>query len=38
VKNVSTAQFQVEDSRSVAEFTEMLAKKGFDPVTKDWER
>jgi 2-iminoacetate synthase len=36
-KNVSTAQFQVEDSRSVAEFSEMLIKRGFDPVTKDWD-
>jgi len=37
-KGTSTAQFQVEDSRSVAEFAAMLAQKGFDPVVKDWER
>ncbi len=36
-KNVSTAQFQVEDGRSVAEFAAMLERKGFTPVMKDWD-
>jgi 2-iminoacetate synthase len=37
-KNLSTAQFEVEDARSVADFAAMLTKKGLDPVVKDWER
>ncbi|MDR2869234.1 MAG: 2-iminoacetate synthase ThiH [Deferribacteraceae bacterium] len=36
-KNVSTAQFQVEDSRSVAAFSDMLMSKGYEPVMKDWD-
>jgi 2-iminoacetate synthase len=36
-KDISTAQFQVEDSRSVADFSQMLLSKGYEPVTKDWD-
>ncbi|WP_022851094.1 2-iminoacetate synthase ThiH [Limisalsivibrio acetivorans] len=31
-------QFEVEDSRTVAEFCDMLRSKGYDPVLKDWDR
>jgi len=31
-------QFEVEDNRSVAEFVKSLKDKGFDPVSKDWDR
>lgn len=37
-KNISAAQFQVEDDRSVTEFASMLKRKGFAPVMKDWDR
>lgn len=30
-------QFLISDSRSPAEIAEMMRKKGFDPVWKDWE-
>lgn len=36
-RDVSTAQFQVEDGRSVDEFKRMLISKGYDPVMKDWD-
>lgn len=36
-KNLSTPQFQVEDARSVEEFTRMLLSKGYDPIMKDWD-
>ncbi|MDR2884762.1 MAG: 2-iminoacetate synthase ThiH [Deferribacteraceae bacterium] len=36
-RDISTAQFQVEDSRSVEEFAAMLTQKGFEPVVKDWD-
>ncbi|MEI1278993.1 2-iminoacetate synthase ThiH [Leptospira venezuelensis] len=31
-------QFEIEDSRKIEEFTEMLRKKGLDPVFKDFDR
>jgi 2-iminoacetate synthase len=31
-------QFKIEDDRSVAEFCEMLRRKGYDPVLKDWDK
>jgi 2-iminoacetate synthase len=33
----SGEQFEVEDKRSVSEFTKMLREKGYDPVMKDWD-
>ena len=33
-----SAQFDLLDSRSVTEVTEMLKKKGYQPVLKDWMR
>ncbi|TGK00883.1 2-iminoacetate synthase ThiH [Leptospira semungkisensis] len=31
-------QFEIEDSRKIPEFVEMLKKKGLDPVFKDFDR
>lgn len=33
----SGEQFEIEDKRTVAEFTDMLKSKGYDPVMKDWD-
>lgn len=33
----SSEQFEVHDSRSPAEVAAMLARKGFEPVWKDWD-
>ena len=30
------AQFEISDSRSVDEIKEMLNKKGYQPILKDW--
>lgn len=30
-------QFQVEDTRTVAEFCDMVKSNGYDPVLKDWD-
>lgn len=32
-----TEQFAIDDDRTPAEFAEMLRKKGYDPVWKDWD-
>jgi len=31
-------QFEIEDSRSVDDFCNMLRSKGYDPILKDWDR
>ena len=36
--NYCDGQFQVHDSRSLAEIKAMLEDKGFDPVVTDWRR
>ncbi|MBN2652382.1 MAG: 2-iminoacetate synthase ThiH [Spirochaetales bacterium] len=36
-KDKSTAQFEISDSRSVAEVMEMMKSRGFQPVHKDWD-
>jgi 2-iminoacetate synthase len=33
--NLSTPQFQLEDRRTVSDFSEMLVNRGFTPVYKD---
>lgn len=33
----NTVQFEVTDSRSVAQVTQMIKEKGYQPVFKDWE-
>ncbi len=35
--NEELPQFSISDSRSPSEIAEMMRKKGFDPVWKDWE-
>ncbi len=32
-----TEQFAIDDDRTPAEFAEMLRRKGYDPVWKDWD-
>lgn len=34
----SLEQFEIDDSRSVQEFREVIRRKGYDPVMKDWDR
>lgn len=34
----SLEQFEISDERSVAEITEMITQKGYEPVWKDWDR
>ncbi len=34
----SLEQFEIDDSRTVAEVKEMIEKKGYKPVWKDWEQ
>jgi len=36
-KERQTEQFAIDDSRSPAEFAEMLRQRGYDPVWKDWD-
>ncbi|MBI3541579.1 MAG: 2-iminoacetate synthase ThiH [Deltaproteobacteria bacterium] len=33
----SLKQFEIEDNRSVAEITQTIARKGYEPVWKNWE-
>lgn len=33
----ATVQFEVTDKRSVAEITQMIREKGYQPIFKDWE-
>ena len=33
----ATVQFEVTDTRSVAEVTRMIKESGYQPVFKDWE-
>ncbi len=37
LQKVTEPQFEVSDSRSVAEVAEMIASQGYEPVYKDWE-
>jgi 2-iminoacetate synthase len=30
-------QFEIDDTRSPAEVAEMISKRGFEPVWKDWD-
>jgi len=34
----ATVQFEVTDTRSVAEVTQMIRESGYQPVFKDWEK
>ena len=34
----SLEQFEISDERSVAEIAEVIRKKGYEPVWKDWDR
>ena len=36
--NDATVQFEVTDTRSVKEITQMIRQNGYQPVFKDWER
>jgi len=36
--DVADNQFNIEDTRSPEEITDLIKKKGFDPVWKDWDR
>jgi len=33
----ATGQFEIDDTRSVADIAQFLKKQGFDPVWKDWD-
>lgn len=35
-KNISTAQFDISDERTVKEVEQMLIQKGYQPVYRDW--
>ncbi len=35
--NDATVQFEVTDTRSVEEITQMIRQNGYQPVFKDWE-
>jgi 2-iminoacetate synthase len=37
-KSSGIPQFEISDERSVGEIVEMLARNGYQPVLKDWER
>ena len=38
IEEESLEQFEIDDSRSVAEVKNMIEKKGYKPVWKDWEQ
>lgn len=38
VEPESLEQFEIDDSRSVAEVKQMIERKGYKPVWKDWEK
>lgn len=38
IEEESLEQFEIDDSRSVAEVKSMIEKKGYKPVWKDWEQ
>jgi 2-iminoacetate synthase len=38
VEAESLEQFEIDDSRSVAEIKKMIETKGYKPVWKDWEQ
>lgn len=38
VEQESLEQFEIDDSRTVAEVKEMIEQKGYKPVWKDWEQ
>ncbi|MES2555973.1 MAG: 2-iminoacetate synthase ThiH [Bacteroidota bacterium] len=35
--NVSLEQFEIDDTRSTEDFTEVIKAKGYEPVFKDWD-
>ncbi len=35
--NEHSTQFKIDDERSIAEFTEVVKKAGYDPIFKDWD-
>ncbi|MBI3238801.1 MAG: 2-iminoacetate synthase ThiH [Flavobacteriia bacterium] len=35
--NVSLEQFEIDDTRSTDDFTEVIKAKGYEPVFKDWD-
>ena len=38
IEEDSLEQFEIDDSRSVTEIKNMIEKKGYKPVWKDWEQ
>lgn len=36
--DTAAAQFEISDSRSAAEIAELLRRRGFEPVWKDWDQ
>jgi 2-iminoacetate synthase len=38
IEALATGQFEISDERSPAEMAEVLRRRGFDPVWKDWEQ
>lgn len=37
-KNISESQFKIEDDRSVRDFSAAVESKGYEAVTKDWDK
>jgi 2-iminoacetate synthase len=35
---LATGQFEISDERSPAEIAEVLRRRGFEPVWKDWDQ
>lgn len=38
VDKESLEQFEIDDSRSLSDFIEVIKKQGYEPVLKDWDR